>query len=471
MVSLSLENTHLGAAGIAAALRDKSRLFFIGIGGISMSSLAQMSLLEGFAVGGSDRCENTQTKLLAERGASIFLGHDARHLEGYEAVIYTVAIGQDNPEYRAAIAMGLPVISRADYLGYLMMRFRTRIGVSGMHGKSTCTAMCAHVFLEACDPTVLCGAELPDFDGSTCRIGHAREHFIFEACEYMDSFLDFSPTIAVILNVDLDHVDYFHDIKQVRRSFLQYAERTGEGGVALYNADDDESVIAMKPFTGRHVTFGIERQADYTAKHVEFNTHGSQFDLWCREHFLCHVRLPMTGRHSVYNALASASAALLCGISPKVVAHALSTFRGAGRRMEYKGMLGGARVYDDYGHHPVEIRATLSAAREMVGEGRVICAYQPHTYSRTAGLWQEFCEAFEAADRLLLADIYAAREQNVFGVSSAGLAERIGEHATYCDSFRSLADTIRAEVREGDLVVIMGAGDIFKTFDLLELEK
>ena len=470
-MSLSLENTHLGAEGIAEALRGRTRLFFIGIGGISMSSLAQMSLLEGFAVGGSDRQENAQTRLLAQRGAEVFLGHDAAQIEGYEAVIYTVAIGQENPEYRAAIAKGLPVISRADYLGYLMMRFKTRIGVAGMHGKSTCTAMCAHVFLEACDPTVLCGAELPDFDGSTCRIGHAREHFIFEACEYMDSFLDFSPTVAVVLNVDLDHVDYFKDIEQIRQSFLRYAERTGEGGIALYNADDDESVRALKPFAGRHVTFGIEREADYRAANIEFDTHGAKFDLYCRGVFLCRITLPMTGRHSVYNALASSAAALLCGIAPEAVARALSTFRGAGRRMEYKGLLGGARVFDDYGHHPVEIRATLAAAKEMAGEGRVICAYQPHTYSRTAGLWQEFCEAFGDADRLFFADIYAAREQNVYGVSSAGLAERIGAHATYCNSFRALADAITAEAREGDLVVIMGAGDIFKTFELLELTK
>ena len=392
---MSLKNTHYGARAIGETLAGVRSLFFIGIGGISMSSLAEISLREGYRVGGSDRNENTQTRHLEELGATVFRGHDALHIDGYDAVIYTVAIGESNPEYRAAVARGIPVISRADYLGYLMMRFRTRIGVSGMHGKSTCTAMCAHIFLEASDPTVLCGAELPDLGGSTCRIGAGREHFIFEACEYMDSFLDFYPTVAIILNVDLDHVDYFENIEHVRRSFLQYAQRTGKDGTVVYNADDRESVLAMEPYEGRRVTFGIDKPADYEAKNVEIGHDGSQFDLYCKGLFLYHIALPVAGRHCIYDALAAAAGALLCGVKAETVAHALATFRGAGRRMEYKGKLNGARVYDDYGHHPVEIRATLSAAASM-GYRRVLCAYQPHTYSRTAGLWQEFCQSNQA---------------------------------------------------------------------------
>ena len=465
---MSLENTHYGADAIRRSLASCHNLFFIGIGGISMSSLAQISLLEGYRVGGSDRNENAQTKHLEKLGVTIFRGHAAEHLRGYDAVIYTVAIGEDNPEYRAAVQAGIPVISRADYLGYLMMRYHTRIGVAGMHGKSTCTAMCAHIFMEASDPTVLCGAELPDFGGSTCRIGCAQEHFIFEACEYMDSFLDFSPTIAIVLNVDLDHVDYFHDIEQVRSSFLRYAQRTGSDGMVLVNADDREAVLSMEPFLGRKVTFGIDKPADYMAKNVETHTNGTVFDLYCKGLFLCRVSLPVSGRHNVYNALAASASAVLCGVSPKTIAHALKSFCGAGRRMERKGTLGGAVVYDDYGHHPVEIKATLSAAASM-GYKRVLCAYQPHTYSRTAGLWQEFTEAFALADRVFLADIYAAREQNIYGVSSEMLAKNIGEKATYCDSLATLANTIVQEVREGDLVIVMGAGDIFKVFDLLPL--
>ena len=466
---MSLENTHYGANAIRRNLAACHNLFFIGIGGISMSSLAQISLLEGYRVGGSDRNENAQTRHLKELGVQIYHGHAAEHVEGYDAVIYTVAIGEDNPEYQAAVRAGIPIISRADYLGYLMMRYHTRIGVAGMHGKSSCTAMCAHIFMEASDPTVLCGAELPDFNGSTCRIGRAREHFIFEACEYMDSFLDFSPTMAIILNVDLDHVDYFHDIEQVRSSFLRYAQRTGSDGTVLINADDREAVLSVEPFVGRKVTFGIDKPADYMAKNVEPYAHGTSFDLYCKGLFLCRVTLPVSGKHNVYNALAAAASAVLCGVSPKTIAHALRSFRGAGRRMERKGSLGGAVVYDDYGHHPVEIKATLSAAASM-GYQRILCAYQPHTYSRTAGLWQEFTEAFALADRVFLADIYAAREQNIYGVSSEMLAKNIGEKASYCNSFASLANTIKREAREGDLVIVMGAGDIFKVFDLLPLK-
>lgn len=467
---MSLENTHFGAGTIAEQLRACHSLFFIGIGGISMSSLAEISLFEGYRVGGSDRNDNAQTKFLSSLGAKIYVGHDASHIKGYDAVIYTVAIGEDNPEYRAAMDAGLPVISRADYLGYLMMRYRTRIGIAGMHGKSTCTAMCAHIFAEHADPTVFCGAELPEFGGSTCRIGRGREHVIFEACEYMDSFLDFTPNIAVILNVDIDHVDYFENIGQIRRSFLRYAERTGTDGTVIYNADDRESVIALEPFGGRRVTFGIHNRADYEARHIEPLTDGCRFDLYCKGVFVCRLHLPMAGEHSVYNALAASSAAILCGVSPETLVHAFESFRGARRRMEYKGRLGGATVYDDYGHHPAEIRATLSAAASM-GYERILCAYQPHTYSRTSGLWREFLEAFSGVDRLYLVDIYAAREQNIYGVSSSLLAEQIGERATYCDSFVSLAQTLREESRAGDLILIMGAGDINKTFELLDLKK
>ena len=466
---MALENTHCGARRIGEMLAGARSLFFIGIGGISMASLAEMSLTEGYCVGGSDRNENAQTKRLAELGATVYRGHDAAHLAGYDAVIYTVAIGETNPEYCAAIERGLPVISRADYLGYLMMRYQNRIGVAGMHGKSTCTAMCARIFLEAGDPTVLCGAELPDLGGTTCRIGEGREHFIFEACEYMDSFLDFSPTVAIILNVDLDHVDYFASIEQVRQSFLRYAERTGKDGVVLYNADDCESVRSMEPYVGKKVTFGIDAPAEFEARSMEMGPFGSAFDLYREGVLLCRVTLPIAGRHCVYDALAASAGAILCGIDPQTVAHALSTFRGAGRRMEYKGEMNGARVYDDYGHHPVEIRATLSAAASM-GYERVLCAYQPHTYSRTAALLDSFSKAFGNADRIYFADIYAAREQNVFGVTSELLAQRVGPDALYCGSFGALAQALKQEARAGDLVIIMGAGDIYKVYDLLALD-
>ena len=468
---MSVENTHFGAEVIGTMLKDAKSIFFIGIGGISMSALAELSAYEGYRVGGSDRSSTALTAALENKGICVYVGHDAGHLCGYDAVIYTVAIGSDNPEYREALRLGLPLISRADYLGYLMSRFQTRVGVAGMHGKSTCTAMCASIFTAFDgDPTILCGAELPCLGNSTCRIGKAREHFVFEACEYMDSFLDFTPTLAVILNVGLDHVDYFQSMEQIRASFLAYARRTGKDGCVLYNADDAETRLSLDTFEGKRVGFGLCAEAEFTAVNIVTRDGATAFDFCRNGELLCRLTLRVTGKHNLYNALAAASAATLCGIPTQVIAKGLADFAGAHRRMERKGRLpGGAVVYDDYGHHPDEIKATLAGAREM-GFSRVLCAYQPHTYSRTAGLWEEFATAFGAADRVLFADIYAAREQNVYGVSSQMLAERIGEQAVYCGSFASLAKTIEQEAKEGDLVIVMGAGDVYKVFDLLDLK-
>ena len=463
---MALENTHYGFVRIGEMLQNCKSIFFIGIGGISMSALAQISHASGFAVGGSDRSENAQTRALKRQGIPVFSGHDAKNIEGYDAVIYTVAIGADNPEFMAAKVAGIPVLSRADYLGYLMVGYRTRIGVSGMHGKSTCTAMCAQILLEATDPTVLCGAELQALQNSTCRIGKSREHFLFEACEYMDSFLDFNPTLAIILNVGLDHVDYFHDIEQIRSSFLKFAERTGKDGTVLYNADDAESVRTLAEYEGKKIGFAIDGEADFCAKNPAYRSGMTEFD-FCRDGtVLCRIRLRTFGKHNLYNALAAASAAILCGVNPSQIVSALSHFEGARRRMERKGTLNGAAIYEDYAHHPDEIRATLSGAQDM-GYSRVLCAYQPHTYSRTAGLFEDFIKAFDFADHVYVADIYAAREQNVYGVSSEQLASKIGEKAEYCGSFASVANAIRRDAVPGDLVIVMGAGDIYKVFDLL----
>ncbi len=465
---MSLENTHYGPAQIEGLLAGCRSIFFIGIGGISMSSLAKITAEEGILVGGSDRTVNHQTEQLRASGIKVFGDHDASHIEGYGAVVYTVAIAEDNPEYLAARKKGLPLLSRSDYLGYLMMRYRHRIGIAGMHGKSTCTAMCADILLAAADPTVLCGAELPSLGNETYRAGTSHEHFLFEACEYMDSFLDFNPTLAVVLNVGMDHVDYFHSMEQIRDSFLAYARRTGVGGRVLYNADDPETVRAMAPFEGEHITFSVGGEGDFTARNVTRGEGKLAFDLFRGGLLLTRITLSVFGRHNLYNALAAAAAAILSGVEPEEVARGLAGFRGARRRMEYKGSLGGARVYEDYGHHPDEIRATLAGAREM-GFSRVLCAYQPHTYSRTAGLFSEFCRAFADCDKLFLCDIYAAREENVYGVSSEGLAKEIGEEALYCGDFRSTAEAITREAAPGDLVIVMGAGDIFRVFDHLIL--
>lgn len=464
---MSVENTHYGAKIISASLAFCKSIFFIGIGGISMSALAELSLQSGFRVGGSDRTPSDLTRALEAHGATLFFGHDASHINDYDAVVYTVAIDPENPEYLAAKAAHKPLFSRADYLGYVMSEFRTRIGIAGMHGKTSCTAITAEILLRAADPTVFCGAKLPALANSPCRIGAAREHFLFEACEYMDSFLDFSPTLAVILNIGLDHVDYFHSMEQIRTSFLRYAEQVGKSGSVLYNADDAECRRTLETFDGKMYTFAVRSPADFTAKNIRTSHGAVTFDFCKRDEVLCTPTLHAVGLHSVYNALAAASAAYLSGIPTQAIAEGIGSFSGAGRRMEYKGkLLSGATVYDDYAHHPDEIRATLSAAREL-GAKRILCVYQPHTYSRTAGLLDEFADALGNADRVLLADIYAAREENRLGVSSKALAERIGSTACYCGSFDRLATSIAAEASADDLVLVMGAGDIDRIFPLL----
>ena len=463
---MSVSNTHYGAARIADILSGASSLYFIGIGGLNMSSLAHISHIRGFRVGGSDQMQTALTDRLTDAGIEIFYSHEASHIEGYDAIVYTVAIAPDNPEYTAALARGIPC-SRADFLGYIMTGYRNRVGVSGMHGKSTCTSMCALSFMHAGgDPTVLSGATLAEMGGAY-RIG-CEDHFIFEACEYMDSFLDFNPNIAIILNIELDHVDYFKSITQVRRSFSDYAAITGTDGYAVVNGDDDNVRLAMAGYAGTLVTFGLSEGCDYTAYNIEYVSGMASFDVYFRGEYAAHINLSVPGRHNVYNALAAFAAAMICGLDPDTVAEGLSHYLGAGRRMEYKGKWNEVDVYDDYAHHPTEIAVTLGGFRDM-GFGRLFCIYQPHTYSRTAALWDDFVSALSTGDRVLMVDIYAAREKDTLGVSSSLLAQAIGDKADYCASFDDAIAILSAEAQPGDAIIVMGAGTVYRIFPLLGL--
>lgn len=467
---MATENTHYGAVAIQTMLASCRSIFFIGIGGINMSSLADLSHHRGYRVGGSDRTETALTRRLAQGGIEVVYGHRAESVDSYDAVVYTVAISPDNPEYRRAKERGIPCISRADYLGYLMTAYTRRIGIAGMHGKSSCTSMCAATLLSAgTEPTVLSGAELAAMNGAY-TVGK-NENFVFEACEYMDSFLDFNPTVAVILNIEMDHVDYFHSMEQIRTSFARYAALTGPDGFAVCNADDPETANILQGYRGTPITFGIHaphadwRAEDLTVSHGKYSfrvlEHGQEF---------CRISLNVIGRHHVYNALACVAVCRLCGLTPKQIEQGLAGFTGAKRRMEYKGTLNGAAVYDDYGHHPTEIRATLQGARALPSaEGRLFCVYQPHTYSRTKALFDEFAHAFDDADRVLLTEIYAARETDSLGVSSSLLANAIGTGADSCASLEQAAELLCREVTEKDAVVIMGAGDIYRIYDALPL--
>ncbi len=470
---MSTPNTHIGADKIREIMiecRDKE-IFFLGAGGIMMSSLALLTKRAGYITKGSDRSRSALTEKLEDAGIEMFYSHSKDNLgDNCGAVIYTVAVSSDNPEYSYAIKRGIPTISRADYLGYIMTEYKNRVGIAGMHGKSTCTSMCAEIFLDAAedncvsDPTVVSGAEYESMNGAY----HLGEHdnFIFEACEYMDSFLDFNPTVAVLLNAEMEHVDYFKSVDQICESFAKYASIVGNDGTVIYNIDDENIVRAASYVDANKISFGLEKKADVTAINIKSCQYPMEFDILIKESFFAHIVLPARGIHNIYNALAACAAAYSCGIDPEEISRGLGNFKGAKRRMEYKGKLQGAEVYDDYGHHPTEIGATLEGVKTTC-EQRVVCVFQPHTYSRTAALADKFSDAFECADKVILTDIYAARETNESGITSERLAQMIGEKAVYGGDLDSTAQLLRSVVRNDDVVIIMGAGDVFKLFSKL----
>lgn len=467
---MSVCNTHFGALRIGEMLKNSKSIFFCGVGGINMSSLAHISLVNGMRVGGSDRTPSRLTERLEREGVEVFYLHDAKNIETYDAFVYTVAIGEDNPEYVRARERGIPVISRADYMGYLMTEYKKRIGVSGMHGKSTVTSMCASLLLSAeANPTVLSGAEL-DLMGGAYRVG-AKDFFLFEACEYMDSFLDFNPNIAIILNIELDHVDYFEDIEHIKRSYRAFAEISlKNGGRVIANADD-ENVLSALEGCDRVIYFGIEnKNADVRAENISDKNGRYSFDLIYCNDFVQRIELSLSGYHNVYNALATSALAILCGLSKKSLYEGLKNFSGAARRMEYKGRVNNACVYDDYGHHPTEVETTLKGVKKMLDGGRLFCVFQSHTYSRTRALFDEFADALSVADRVIVADIYPARETDTLGVTPELLAEKIkGGVATH--GFFEIAKRLKSELKEGDIAVVMGAGDIWHVFDYLDFDR
>ncbi len=476
---MSVENTHEGPARIGGYMNAAHTVHFIGIGGVMMSSLAVLTRRAGYTVTGSDRTPSTVTAGLEAEGIRVFYVHEADNLApDCGLVVYTVAISADNPEFAAAKERGIPCVSRADYLGWLMTGYTNRVGGSGMDGKSTCTSMCTQLFLEAeADPTVLIGADFA-LIGGAFRLG-GRKHFLFEACEYMDSFLDFRPTTAILLGAELEHVDYFKSMEQIEASFAKFASLTGPDGVTVVNADDAHSMRSARSAlagggTGRLVTFGVQSaDADFRAVYPHLENGWPVFDLIVYGEAWGTVRLSVPGIHSVYNALAAAAAAFVSGLDRASILRGLGVFAGVDRRMQYRGMVNGAAVYDDYGHHPTEILATLNGAAALVGtapdgtRGRLVCVFQPHTYSRTAALYDQFLKAFAPADKVFLIDIYAAREVNTCGVSSAALAADLGDKAGYCPSPAEAAEALRRELRPGDVGVVMGAGDVIKVSRIL----
>ncbi|MDY5663998.1 MAG: UDP-N-acetylmuramate--L-alanine ligase [Blautia sp.] len=438
-------------------------IHFIGIGGISMSGLAEILLGEDFIVSGSDAKESPLTDALEKKGAKIFYGQRASNIgDDVEVVVYTAAIHPDNPEFACAAEKGLPMLTRAQLLGQIMRNYDTPIAVSGTHGKTTTTSMISQILLEAdCDPTISVGGILPSIGGNI-RVGNS-ETFVTEACEYTNSFLSFFPRISIILNMDADHLDFFKDIDDIRRSFRRFAELLPADGALIINADTPHYEDIIEGLPCRVITYGLEHDAQYQAADITYDKYGhASFTVLKDGKKAGSFYLKVPGIHNVSNALAAIALAHLLGISDDVTARGLGSFTGTERRFQYKGEVAGVTIIDDYAHHPTEIQATLHAAQNYPHK-KIWCVFQPHTYTRTKALLPEFAQALTLADHVVLADIYAAREKNTIGISSQDLQREIQELGTPCEyfpTFDEIENFLLKSCTQGDLLITMGAGDV-----------
>lgn len=440
-------------------------IHFIGIGGISMSGLAEILLEEGFTVSGSDSKESPLTKKLESEGAVIHYGQCAENItDTIDCVVYTAAINRSNPELMEAVSRKIPMLTRAELLGQLMKNYDTPIAVSGTHGKTTTTSMISHILLAAdLDPTISVGGILKAIGGNI-RVGKS-ETFITEACEYTNSFLHFFPKISVILNIEEDHLDFFKDLEDIRHSFHQFAGLLPADGTLIINGEIENYPEIYAGLDCNVVTYGTSDAFDYSAADIAYDDKGFvSFELIKHGERKGRIQLSVTGDHNVSNALASIATAELLDIPMETIQKGLLSFGGTDRRFEYKGTFNGVTVVDDYAHHPTEIAATLKAAQHYPHE-KIWCVFQPHTYTRTKAFFNEFAEALSHTDHLVLADIYAARETDTLGVSSEALAEeaaKLGTDAHYFPSFAEIEAFLKENCQPGDLLITMGAGDVVK---------
>ena len=444
------------------------KVHFTGIGGISMSGLAEILLNAHFTVTGSDRAASDLTRKLEQEGCTIYCGQRAENItDDISVVVYTAAVKPDNPELARAAELGIPLMTRAELLGQIMKNYETSIAVSGTHGKTTTTSMLTSILLCAdADPTVSVGGMLPSIGGNI-RIGRSG-CFVTEACEYTNSFLSFFPTISVILNIDADHLDFFKDIDDIRRSFAAFANLLPEKGLLVINSDIDRYDEITKDVKCRVVTVSAQSPADYTAENITYDDKGcASFDVMYKHEKKLSVSLSVPGAHNVSNALAAIAVCDELKIPEHFMEEGLHGFSGTDRRFQYRGKIGEVTVIDDYAHHPTEIGATLSAAKN-VAHKKLWVVFQPHTYSRTKALFDDFARALSKADEVVLADIYAARENDDLGVSSGDLAEAIKSYGTlarYFGSFDEIENFLLQNCSPGDLLITMGAGDIVKVAD------
>lgn len=430
----------------------------VGIGGVSMRPLGLVLKGMGLVVTGSDMNSSVSTDELVANGIPVAIGHAASNVEGADCVIRTAAAHNDNPEIAAARSLGIPMFERAQAWGVIMQAYKNAVCISGTHGKTTTTSMVTHILMEAeLDPTVMIGGYLP-----LLRAGHRvgqGDTIVLESCEYCDSFLNFFPTLAVVLNIEADHLDYFKDLADVQKSFRQFAQLS-TGGV-LANGDDPHVLQALNGLD--YVSYGLKQSNRVTAANV--CPDWRHLDVICDGEFYCHLDLRVLGRHNALNALAAAGTAWMLGVPGEAVSKGLATFSGAERRLQYKGEYNGAAIYDDYAHHPDELAATIEAVRTM-DYRRIVLAFQPHTYTRTKALFDDFIRELKKADVVVLAEIYAARERNTVGISSADLVKQI-PGAIFCETLPQVTQTLKDIAQAGDVILTVGAGDIFRAGEAL----
>lgn len=443
------------------------KIHFIGIGGISMSGLAEISIDKNYDVSGSDMKSSKITDKLGKKGAKIYIGHNSNNIKDADLVIYTAAISKDNPELVKARENNIKMMDRAEFLGHIMKSYKHNVAISGTHGKTTVTSMISHIAVDAeIDPTILIGGEL-DLIGGNVRLGKS-EYFITEACEYKASFLKFYPTVGVILNIEADHLDYYKDINDIKSAFRQFAHLVPDDGYIVAYSEDPNVRDILKDLKCNIITYGFIK-GNITAHNIKFNEKGcASFDAYENGNKLFPIQLSIPGKHNILNALASICACRSLNIPDENIINGLINFKGTHRRFEIKGVKNGVTVIDDYAHHPTEIKATLSTASAYPHK-RIFCVFQPHTYSRTLTLFKDFTEAFGGTDMLILADIYAAREKDKGIISSDMLGDSIREKGISCinlHSFDKIKNYLMSELQEGDLLLTVGAGDIYKVGEM-----
>ena len=439
-------------------LKPGKRVHLIGIGGVSMRPLGLVLQGMGLTVTGSDMNSSVSTDELIAKGIQVYIGHRQENIRGADCIIRTAAAHNDNPEIAAARVAGIPVFERAQAWGVIMQAYKNAVCVAGTHGKTTTTSMVTHILMEAnVDPTVMIGGYLP-----LLRAGHRvgkGDTIILESCEYCDSFLNFFPTLSVILNIEADHLDYFKDLADIQKSFRKFAQLSS-GGI-LANGDDPHVLEALKGLD--YVSFGLNPNNRVHGENI--HPDWRHLDVYCDGVFYTHLDLNVLGRHNALNAIGAAGAAWMLGIPGEAVTRGLAAFSGAERRMQYKGTYRGADIYDDYAHHPDELAATIDAVASMHYD-RVILAFQPHTYTRTKALFSDFVRQLKRVDKVVLAEIYAARERNTVGISSKDLADQI-PGAVYCETLPEVTSYLGSIAREGDVILTVGAGDIYRAGEAL----